>query len=250
MRHRFLLSIALSLSCVFLGSIRAAADPVVVTSGALSNFYTSARFEFIGEGMWLRAFPENGLLSPMFMNCHPCRSERAVGLSFDATYLGGSFSSGLPGTFDGVAYERTFLSGSIFIDGPEFTSAALSPSSLVFTAPFTMRATIVNYDSSPRLGPPLFTASLIGSGTATARFSTVEDGLGGRVFDAFSVQYEFEAAAPTPEPGTLLLLGSGIALVVRRRVRRTVHPPERRRSLFSRRPLQLFSRRMLKAQLR
>jgi len=220
MRHRFLLSAALSVSCVFVGSLRAAADPVVVTTGSLSNFYTSARFEFIGEGLWLKAFPENGLLSPMFMNCHPCRAEPAVGLSFDARYLGGSFQSGLPGMFDGVAYERTFLDGSIFIDGPEFTSAVLSPTSLIFTAPFTMRATIVNYDSSPRLGPPLFTASLIGSGTATATFSTVEDGLGGRLFDAFSVQYQFEATAPTPEPGTLLLLASGIAVVARRRMRR------------------------------
>ena len=58
-----------------------------------------------------------------------------------------------------------------------------------------------------------------GSGTITATFT---DPLGQGLFDSQSVMYQFGASSPspTPEPASLLLLGTGVAGLVRRRVRR------------------------------
>ena len=219
MRHRSIRSVALLLVCGALSSTPVSADPILVTGGQYTATTFGSTFTFTGDGLSLTA--GGGFVGPLF-NCTPCEADKPLSLGFSGQDIG-DLRSGRPGEFDGVAYAQTFLSGTISFTGPAFSVALLSPSNLIFTAPFSMTATIHNYANSARLGSPLFTASLAGSGTATATFTAVANPqTGGYLFNARSVTYQFAAdtPAPTPEPATLLLFGTGVAAIIRRSMRR------------------------------
>jgi hypothetical protein len=220
MRHPLLRIAALLLCCAVCFSTPLPADPIRVTGGQLtSGPFGGSSFTFTGDGLVLTAGIQGGILSPLF-DCEPCVVSPAIPLSFSASLSSAVFSSGSSGQFAGVAYARTFLSGAMTFAGPGFSSAVLSPSNLTFTAPFSMTASIENYADSPRAGAPIFTASLFGTGIATASFVTVVDPNLGRLFDARNITYQFTdpAATATPEPATLVLMGTGIAgLLARRR---------------------------------
>ena len=75
--------------------------------------------------------------------------------------------------------------------------------------PFFLSGRLTVVDESTRL--PIFDDTVFGSGTATWTYLTSPANVISRV------RYEFEDAAPTPEPSTLLLIGSGLAALAARR---------------------------------
>jgi len=135
--------------------------------------------------------------------CSPCPPDYSIPLSFSTSVVASSNIYGL-----GYSVDLDF-------QGPSFSSSEVSADHLTFSAPFTMTGTVRH--TSDEFGPPDYFAEVIGSGTATMSFTKSPF-----FFDARSITYDFSSgASPTPEPGSLLLLGTGLAAAWQsRRVRR------------------------------
>ena len=132
-----------------------------------------------------------------------------------------SFWSGndLPGiaTLDGNVYPSL---GSFSVNQSalvEFRGSAVAPSlgvgdSAVVSAPFTFTG-LFTQPLGPGLNSGTVRHDLVGSGTATLWLAKDFDGTH---WQARASRYQFEPLA-TPEPGTLILVGSGFALAYARK---------------------------------
>jgi hypothetical protein len=183
-------------------------------------------FTLAGDGFFLSGAPPFGYESGLW-ECTPCRASDQLNLSLSST-TSGTFDD-LPGEFDHVQYERTFLAGHLFFTAGDMTSAILDEGQTSITMPFTFTGELVNFESfASRATPgsvPVFVAAFTGSGFATAHFRGPFADPNGALFFADRITYAFaqDAPAQTPEPASLLLVGTGAAgWLARRRVRRNL----------------------------
>jgi len=201
----------------------AKADPIAVVSGSMVTGATEshAYLSLTGRG-------DNMIDSRWPGLSLACQTCVAGGLaSPNARFLydnvpfewGEPFASG-SATIDGVTYPKLFFSGDLTVTGNSFVLPEIVGSEdhlIVFAQPFSFTATISGYDRL-QAGPyevlPLFATTWTGAGTADVRFLGVSlDGQSHYTY--LGTTYDF--AEPVPEPATLFLCATGIAVVLRRR---------------------------------
>lgn len=204
---------SLTMVMAFTGTT-AYADPVRIVTGGL--IYQIPEDGETGAGLAGAGFLISGAeVSRSAESCTPCTPGATLDLGSTMTL--NAFPPG-SATIDGRVYDSVFFSGLFNFDAGPVTvpDVAVGDGERASTG-FTFAGTLAGFADASRTGTPLFSLQLAGTGTASMGFFNYAVSPGFIIADGF--QYEFENATTTPEPASLLLVGSGATLMAWRRRR-------------------------------
>ena len=217
--------LVLSAAALMVSVSTATAEPIQITTGQLVFSavptpgpirvdFSGAGFTFTGitgtQQLWLAPYgnclvPE--CLPGSTLDLHTYGSESTISLA-TATYQGETFEN-----FGGINNRSNFLlewTGSL--EFPEnFTGGTLS-APFSFSSYFLLRQNFTD---------PFERVELFGSGIATVTFGAYGSPDFPNAFGTQSVRFDFADVAPTPEPASLLLLGTGLCAIAAARRRQT-----------------------------
>jgi hypothetical protein len=188
------------------------ADPVrIVTSGNIYQLVEDGETgaAFFGSGFALTSAEVDIIPAEL---CSPCTPGRTLDLS--TTIRLSAFPPG-SAIVDGTTYDEVFFGGRLDINAGSVIVpdvAVGGPYSRLGTA-FTFIGTLQGFADVTRTGTPLFSLLVMGGGQTSLGFFNYPT-QNGITTDGW--QLEFDQAAATPEPGSLLLFASGAAWLGRR----------------------------------
>ncbi len=199
---------------VVLSSTAAAADPIrAIRVGDLFSGGDDTGFNLAAPGFEVHV---TRVLDPI-ANCAPCAPGSAVDLSTTLAvtdWLGRA-------TVDGQTYESVYLRGLFDFDSdsvivPNMAPGQSGPDNEGLSRELTnfrFTGTLAGFLTAGSGGAPLFSTQLSGAGLSIVAFSNFPPESGIRVAQ---LDYHFQSVSATPEPGSLLLLGSGAAWIAAR----------------------------------
>jgi hypothetical protein len=205
----------------------AGADTVQVSGGALTWDPTmlNPRLNLTGDrglAIDVRIDHNSGTAWPIsFCYSAPCLPGQTLSLVFYNLGDSGGVASIDGETFRVSAPSEDAGGLNILFDGNLLVPAFTGEPSASASAPFTFDGSLIfPWPSGSPFRPPV---SLTGSGTATLQFARPHPDLP-TGWQLQSLHYEFQPAAPVPEPTTLVLVGSGVAGLILRRQRTRPKP--------------------------
>lgn len=205
---------------VFGLSLPLQAEPIRVTGGTIQGepVIQAVRIALEGEGFSIRTGSGEDFYTPL-AGCLPCESP-VVNLG-SRWQIGQSY--GGQALVNGVRYDNVLFSPGTVMTFTTPNVTLTGTAAQTVSVPFTMTGVLKGY-SDPNQENLLFSVDVTGRGTARARFSTFM--FEGQTFyntttlpgTDYRLEYQFSAV---PEPGTLLLVATGVVSVVSKTYRRS-----------------------------
>lgn len=193
-----------------LSAARAAADPIRVVEGNLS-FDTGGPPSFTLVTADGRTFIGEGFITNWNASCfYRCPAGTSVPVSISPAGPDGAHFLSRDGVEVFPVIRLNLSAPDVTL--PPDTGATMFP---IFTAPFEFSGQLTGFLTRDLSGAPLFDVALTGRGTASLGMYVDE----GR-YSFSELSYDFESAAPVPEPSTLLLATTAGAVLWSRRRRR------------------------------